>query len=605
MPTSKINWFELLYFRGIRGIVALVIFCLVTSAFLGAFVPPFITEIARSYDEEHLFHHALLKLFILFVLVYLNRVLYQFGVNLYVRELIQNVRSFCYSRWLMHYDLQTSKQSKSERYPQGEVLARIMSDTEAVRELITSGTFGIIIDLFFVISCLISFVSMNTNAGSVLAIAQVLVAALLVWGSRYMRKIFLSVRKSSGEVSRTVANMVGGLKETFYTRHDNYASKRGEIVFEDYLKKQLHSNVWDASYYSVAESLYPLFLALIVFLFPYSGITEAALILAIVDLIQRSINPIKDIAGKVASVQRAATGFQRIGEFIGDLSLGHSSALQVNKASSGIIDLTVNISSFEYSAPVASLAPDADETAVAELPVFKAFRLQNIQFRASKGELIGLVGMSGSGKSTLLNIIAGNIVPDDCELKVSFHDESSLCFPGNGAEDSFLYRQQVGIVSQESHIFSESVLFNVTLQNSKPDDFDSFWGWLTEQLPYLKKWEMTPDTVLDQKTLSVGQKQLLAAIRSCYLKKSIVLFDEIASGLDSELELSLRRIILFVQKQALTFIVAHRLETVIGATRIIVLSDGKMVGAGDHQQLMNSSDVYQEFIAEMSPTLKA
>lgn len=596
MPTSKINWFELLFFKGIRKIVVLVIFCLVTSAVLGIFVPPFITAIARSYDDVSLFHHSLLKLFVLFVLVYLNRVLYQFGVNLYVRELIQNVRSFCYSRWLLHYDLQTSKQSKSERYPQGEVLARIMSDTEAVRELITSGTFGIIIDLFFVISCLISFVSMNTNAGSVLAIAQVLVAALLVWGSRYMRKIFLSVRKSSGEVSRTVANMVGGLKETFYTRHDNYASKRGEIVFEDYLKKQLHSNVWDASYYSVAESLYPLFLALIVFLFPYSGITEAALILAIVDLIQRSINPIKDIAGKVASVQRAATGFQRIGEFIGDLSQGQSSALERHDVQSGIVELEVDIPRFEYSNTAAPL----DENTT-----FKAFSLKSIQFKASKGELIGLVGMSGSGKSTLLNIIAGNIIPDECQLKVHFENDQSLCFPGNGAQDSFLYRQQVGIVSQESHIFSESVLFNVTLQTDKPADFDEFWSWLSNQLPYLKKWGMTPETVLDQKALSVGQKQLLAAIRSCYLKKSIVLFDEIASGLDSELELSLRKIILFVQRQALTFIVAHRLETVVGATRILVLEQGEMVAMGNHQQLMDSSSVYQEFIAEMSPSLKA
>jgi ABC-type multidrug transport system fused ATPase/permease subunit len=596
MPTSKINWFELLYFPETKKVVILVFFCLIGSAVLGAFVPPFITEIARNYEDEALFKHSLLKLFILFVLVYFNRVLYQFGVNLYVRELIQNVRSFCYSRWLLHYDLQTSKQSKSERYPQGEVLARIMSDTEAVRELITSGTFGIIIDLFFVISCLISFVSMNTSAGGVLAIVQVLVAALLVWGSRYMRKIFLSVRKSSGQVSRTVANMVGGLNETYYTRHDNYASKRGEIVFEDYLKKQLHSNVWDASYYSVAESLYPLFLALIVFLFPYSGITEAALILAIVDLIQRSINPIKDIAGKVASVQRAATGFQRIGEFIGDLSMGHSSALTTSKVESGINSLEVKIFSFQYSG-----SNESDEI----VSGFNPFSLRNINFSAKRGELIGLVGMSGSGKSTLLNIIAGNIVPDDCELKVSFENKFSLCFPGNGAKDSFLYRQQVGIVSQESHIFSESVMFNVTLQTSRPDDFDHFWLWLSDQLPYLQKWGMTPETVLDQKALSVGQKQLLAAIRSCYLKKSIVLFDEIASGLDSELELSLRRIILFVQKQALTFIVAHRLETVVGATRIIVLDQGEMVGVGNHQQLMSSSNVYKEFIAEMSPSLPA
>lgn len=593
MPTLKVSWSELLFFPGIRSIASGVLLCLLISAGLGAFVPPLITEVARHYEQADLYSSSLLKLLLVFVAVYVNRVFYQLGVNYYVRELIQNVRSFCYERWLLHYDLQTTKKSEAERYPQGEVLARIMSDTEAVRELITTGTFGIVIDLFFVISCLISFVTMNTSSGIILALAQVLAAVVLIWGSRYMRAIFLSVRRSSGQVSRTMANMVGGLKETYYTRHENYASKRGEVVFEDFLKKQLHSNVWDASYYSLAESLYPLFLALVVLLFPYSGITEAAVILAIVDLIQRSINPIKDIAGKVASVQRAATGFQRIGEFIGDLAKGEFSPLESEASEFGPVKgIHVQIEEFHYHQHKKQMSEDEEQS-------FKSFALKQVDFRAQRGELVGLVGMSGSGKSTLLNIMAANIVPDHARLQVLFENGKELVFPAERGP----YRELVGIVSQESHIFSESVQFNITLSTDKPDDFDRFWMWMGEQLPYLEHWGIHPDTILDQKTLSVGQKQLMAAIRACYLKKSIVLFDEIASGLDSELEAALRKIILFVQNQALTFIVAHRLETVVDASRILVLENGHLVAQGDHHNLLTSSRAYQDFMAELSPSL--
>lgn len=596
MPISKLNWFELIFFPRVRLVVALVITCLTISAALGAFVPPFITAIARNYGDYELYQASMMKLLVLFVLVYLNRVLYQLGVNWYVRELIQNVRRFCYSRWLLHHDLQTTKKNQGERYPQGEVLARIMSDTEAVRELITSGTFGILIDLFFVISCLISFVTINTSSGLVIAVSQVIIAGLLIWGSRYMRKIFLSVRRSSGQVSRTVANMVGGVKETYYTRHDNYASKRGEHVFEDFLKKQLHSNVWDASYYSLAESLYPLFLVLVVFIFPYSGITEAAIILAIVDLIQRSINPIKDIASKVANVQRAVTGFQRIGEFIGDLNQGQFSTLEKNHSERRIKKLTVKIDEYAYPRAI-------KKEITSEEIEYSPFCLRDVSFEATTGELVGLVGMSGCGKSTLLNIIAANIIPDHAQLEVYFESGDTVIFPG-GVEENQSYREQVGIVSQDSHIFSESIRFNITLSESKTDDFDQFWQWLGGHLPYLQYWGIGPDTILDQKTLSVGQKQLLAAIRSCYLKKSIVLFDEIASGLDSELEASLRKIILFVQKQAITFIVAHRLETVADASRILVMEGGRLVAQGNHRSLLETSPAYQEFMAELSPTLQ-
>lgn len=410
-----------------------------------------------------------------------------------------------------------------------------------------------------------------------------------------MRKIFLSVRKSSGQVSRTMANMVGGVRETYYTKHANYASKKGEVVFEDFLSKQLTSNVWDASYYSIAESLYPLFLVLVVFIFPYSQITEAALVLAIVDLIQRSINPIKDIASKIANVQRAATGFYRIKEFLLDLQNGFSSPREQNLSPINFETLKVSIPSFQY--PLRKNQTEQEQ----EGSHAQRFALSQIDFEVQRGQLVGIVGLSGCGKSTLLNIIAANIIPSSgSSLTLETAGHTLLSFPGERMSDIIRYREQVGIVSQDSHIFSESLRFNITMSADASPEFDQFWNKMKEEIPYLKTWGHGPDDVLDQQALSVGQKQLLAAIRSCYLKKTIVLFDEIASGLDSELELALRKVVMVVQAKCLTFIVAHRLETIVGADLILVMQEGRICARGKHAQLLGESSAYQEFIAEMS-----
>ncbi|OUR96576.1 hypothetical protein A9Q84_09515 [Halobacteriovorax marinus] len=586
MSTSKIKWSKIFYFDGSGAIALIILICLLGSATLGALVPTLISKLAQSYDEEVIFYESIKQLLFLFMGVYVNRSIYQLAVNKYVKLLAQNVRSWCYEKWILSYEIQVGDTGHEEKYPQGEILSRIVNDTESLRELVTSGTFGIFIDLFFVISCMLSFIQINSVIGISLVVAQVFAAVVLVWGSKYMRTVFLSVRKARGNVYQTVANLVGGISETYYTNHENYASKKSEGVFDDYLGKILKSNIWDSGYYSVAESLYPLLLALVVLIFPYSHITQGAVILVIVDLIQRSIGPVKDIAGKIANVQRAASGVDRISEFITDLDKTISSPKEFTKREHDLDQMTVEIEEFSY--------PRRHEAE-------PGFSLENISFAAKKGELIGIVGISGCGKSTLLKILSGNLIPQKAEIKVLGTDGEKVIFPGSDFSDVTRYRELVGIVSQDSHIFSESIAFNICLCEEIPADFEKFWMWIEERIPYIKKtWGVNSASVLDQKSISLGQKQLLSAIRSCYLKKPIVLFDEISSGLDSALELALRKVILLIQEHSLTFIVAHRLETVIDSSKILVMNEGKLVDSGPHADLLERCSIYGEFLNELS-----
>ena len=125
--------------------MSLLIICLTVAAWLGARTPTLISNLSRDYSDSNLFHTALIALLINFLSVYTNRVVYQLAVNKYVRLLIQYARTETYGRWLSSHELD------SDKYPQGEILSRIMSDTEAIRDLVTSGSFGIFIDLCFVV----------------------------------------------------------------------------------------------------------------------------------------------------------------------------------------------------------------------------------------------------------------------------------------------------------------------------------------------------------------------------------------------------------------------------------------------------------------------
>lgn len=583
MSISKSKWFDFFVFEGVKKWVVIIIVTLIFSSYLGLLLPLKTTDLARHYGTDQ-FSATLIALAALFIGVYLNRIFYQYAINRFVYGIMNHLRLTCYKSWLLTHegmDEDGIQKGIKEKFPLGEILARIMTDTESIRELVTSGAFGIIIDVFFVVSGLISFISLNLISGVALSVFEILALLVLLWGSRGLRDVFMAVRVSRGHLSKTVADVVGGLKESYYSNHFGYGTKKTTFASEDFLKKQLRYNFWDAAYYSVAESLYPLLLAFVFIIAPHSKLTEAAIVFALVDLIQRSINPLKEVSGKIANIQRAQTGLVRIGEFLDTLNPVENFESEIS--SFNLSKLKVDIDRFEY--------PRKDGE--------KSFSLNDIHFEGYFGELLGIVGLSGSGKSTLLNIISANILPN--KMQVCLEGKDGEVIPlSKDLEKQYQYRKQVGIVSQDSHLFSSSIAFNLNFSNEITHELSEFWNKACGIIPYLKKWGITLETEVLVTELSMGQKQLLAGLRACFLNKPVVLFDEISSGLDSELEEALRKLVLLIQQHALTIIVAHRLETIIGANKIIVLEDGRLKDTGTHQELLGRSKIYQQFIQELS-----
>ncbi len=345
--------------------------------------------------------------------------------------------------------------------------------------------------------------------------------------------------------------------------------------------------MWDAGYFSIAESLFPVLLCFLALISPIAELRELFLIAAIIDLIQRSITPIKDIAGKISSIQRAATGINRISDFVEKLGSGTVFKSDTSHEFDHLEKLEVVVKEYTYPTRF-----NNEETQ-------SHFTLKNIRVSAKKGELIGIVGLSGSGKSTLMKILSLEIIPKDFQYSITYDQNRQTIITPQNENKLNQYKKLVSLISQDSHLFTASLVFNLTLENENSEDLKNFWSRMRKEIDYLKKWGDDLELMINPKDLSLGEKQLLSGLRAVYKSRPIALFDEISSSLDSDLEESLRKVILLVQEKSITFLVAHRVETLVNAQKIIVMDKGEMRAEGRHQELLASNEIYQQFIEQL------
>ena len=225
--------------------------------------------------------------------------------------------------------------------------------------------------------------------------------------------------------------------------------------------------------------------------------------------------------------------------------------------------------------------PDAEE-----------YMLENISFKANKGETVAFIGSTGSGKSTLINLIP------------RFYDATSgeVLVDGINVKE---YKQEtlhnlLGYIPQKAIMFNGTVKSNVEYGNNgkeKPNMKQIKKAIEVAQgKEFVEKMDNTYDAHIAQggTNVSGGQKQRLAIARAIARNPEIYIFDDSFSALDYKTDYILRKELKQYTKDATTLIVAQRIGTIKNADRIIVLDDGKMVGMGTHSELLKNCEVYQE-----------
>ena len=567
VSSLKNNLWRHLWLRSELPLVVFIFFNLVISAVTGYLTPRLITDFYQSLKNDAAFDKHFMWLVLFFTVEYINRFLFQLSSHRYIQLLLVDIRKRSFSLWLKApFKHKTNK--KHDEYPLGEVLARLMNDTDAVREVVGSGSLGIFIDIIFILSCLISFLQLNSTTGLSLFVAEVIACLLLLKGSKAMAKVFMEVRRVTGMMARVVTDLTSGLKELFYSPNPKYASKRGHKIFEEFLDKQLHANIWDASYYAAAESLYPILVAMVMLIVPYAKIVEVAILAALIDLIQKSISPIKEVASKISVLQRAGTGLTRLSEF--NESFAQDIYFKQEFGHLTVDKLNFSLRNFQYD---------------------QGFKLENVSFELKRGEILGILGESGCGKSTLLKLLSGQYHTFQGTIDI----DGKIISPVQD-KDLRAFSSYVSLISQDSHVFTETLKFNITLGHD--GGFEDFWELAKNNISYLSRWGLDPMEKIDPKSFSMGQKQLLSGLRALFLNKPIILLDEISSGLDSELESAFRDLIKFFQSRSITIIVTHRLETIIKSNRLLLLDKGQLLAQGSHAELQGHPK-FNEFMSHL------
>ncbi len=211
--------------------------------------------------------------------------------------------------------------------------------------------------------------------------------------------------------------------------------------------------------------------------------------------------------------------------------------------------------------------------------------LDRLDLHVPAGQTLALVGPSGSGKSTVLNLVIGFLSPQSGQVLVDGHDLAGI--------DLRSYRRSLAVVPQESILFEDTIRNNVTYGARISDDevltalHDANALEFVEQLGGL-------DAVIGQRgsRLSGGQRQRLAIARALVRDPRILVLDEATSALDTTSERLVQEALARLMKGRTTLVVAHRLSTIRGADRIVVMDHGRIVEAGDHVGLVAAGGVY-------------
>jgi len=217
--------------------------------------------------------------------------------------------------------------------------------------------------------------------------------------------------------------------------------------------------------------------------------------------------------------------------------------------------------------------------------------LSNISFTIEKGKTIALVGKSGSGKSTIADLCA------------RFYDinEGEVCVDGVNIKSIKLsdLRHLMGVVSQESILFNDSIYNNIKMGNpsaSKEEIIEA--SKIANAYDFIMQTENEFETNIGEKgdKLSGGQKQRISIARAILKNPDLLILDEATSSLDTESEKLVQDALKRLMKERTTLVIAHRLSTIKDADEIIVLSEGEIVERGNHTDLVEKNGVYKTLI---------
>ena len=448
-------------------------------------------------------------------------------------------------------------------YPVGNLVTRVTNDTESIRTLYTEVLVKISSSIFQIVGILVfMFLIDATLATIVLCLVPVFTGVIFVY-RKYARKAFRGVRSKVAASNTSVQEMLNAILMIKTYVGEMIMERSYDRVSREFLAAGLFEVKTFAIFRPIVDGLF--FVALIA-IFTVTGyfdsITEAGTVFAFLQYINRIFEPIKEIAEKYGNLQSALAGAERI------LPMLQSESGKV-EADVVIPDAFATITSIEFDHVYFSY--DGSDNYV----------LKDITWHIEEGDFLGIAGPSGGGKSTMMQLLLGFETPTKGTIRINGVNVQDI--------DPRIIRQSLGYVFQDSHLFKGSIEDNISLFDptisSDMVEMAAKKAHLHRSVQRLEEGYKTPVGYLGS-LLSQGQRQLLSLARTLVQNKSVLVFDEATSNIDSHTEELLQQSIVDIKGEKTIIAIAHRLSTLRDATKIIVISDGEIVEQGTIEEVL-------------------
>ena len=453
----------------------------------------------------------------------------------------------------------------------GQLISRIMTDAEGVRNLVGTGIVQLVGGLFSALLALGVLVYLNWTMTLFTVVALALFGGMMAFAFKKLRPIFKERSVINAEVTGRLGESLGGVRivkvYTAEEREDATFTSGAERLFQN-VKKTITGTSAVGSGAQLIVGLIGVLIMLVGGRAFLSGQMTMGELITYVLFIGMVAAPLVGIASIGTQITEAFAGLDRIRE-LRDVAREDAQDANRKRVSEVNGDVVFEDVSFEY---------------VTDVPV-----LRNVSFRAAPGSTTALVGSSGAGKSTVIGLVMAFHRPKSGRVLVDGHDLAEIRLRD--------YRANLGAVMQDNFLFDGSIKENIAYGNPNATDEEiRRAARISHVNEFVEKWEKQYDTIVGERgvKLSGGQRQRVAIARAILADPRILILDEATSSLDSESEAMIRDGLRSLRSGRTTFVIAHRLSTIVSADQILVMEEGRIVERGTHGHLMALGGRYRE-----------
>jgi len=465
--------------------------------------------------------------------------------------------------------LQTLSLFYFDSRPTGKILSRLIGDVSSLKEMFTKLITTVIPNVALVLSVLVIMV----KSSPALSLSAIILLPLLILSIYFITirgfKNWMSFRHKNSNMNAYTHEAYTGIKVIQAFGAEKETIEEADRIVKD-VEKAWNKAVRRADllnfviFWSMGIGYFILYLFAVRWL--KLGQTPVGQLIAFASYIALFWEPVKSIASALNQFTNQLTSAQRVFELLDTQSILQEvpDATQL-KVTSGEVEFK-NIT-FAY--------PDEPDVQI----------IRDLNLHVNPGEMIALVGPTGAGKTTIINLIARFYDPVEGKVLIDGQDISKVTLTS--------LRSNIGVMTQDSFLFSGTVKENLLYGN--PEATEDQMRWACTKLGLDDMIMSLPrgfDSHLEQDTLSQGQKQLIALARTLIADPRILLLDEATSAIDTRTEELVQKGMSILMKGRTSFIVAHRLSTIVRADRILVIQDKGIAESGTHSQLLSENGIY-------------